>query len=102
MRALLAAMQGRIAFGADTVEIGSRRERGGTVEAPRCRDMLNEARKAGSGYIERGARTLRLGPFLAATRCVGVAVRVHVPVLSILAVAIHGEGCSVTSRKDVL
>jgi hypothetical protein len=98
--ALLAAMQRRIAFRTEATEIGPRRQGGGTTETPRRRNVLNQTRQAGAGHIQRRARSLGLGAVFAAARPVGIAVRIHVPVLSVLAVAVHGEGCSVTSRKE--
>ena len=51
--------------------------------------MLYETRQAGAGHIQGGPWSLGSGAI--AARATGLAVRVHVPVLSILAVAVHGE-----------
>jgi len=51
--------------------------------------VLHEAGKPGAGDIERRPGTLRFGTIFA--EGLAVAVRVHVPVLSILAIAVHWE-----------
>jgi hypothetical protein len=49
--------------------------------------MLHEARQARSGHVQGRTRTLGFGPVIA--KWSGVAIRVHVPVLSVFTVAIH-------------
>jgi hypothetical protein len=89
MRALLAAVQIGIALRAGTTEIDAPRQSGGTVEAAGGGDMLDQAGKTRTCNIDWGAWTLRFQPVI--TVSAGVVVRVLVPVLSILAIAIHGE-----------
>jgi hypothetical protein len=89
MRALLAAVQVRIALGTDTVEIGVWRQGRRTIEASGRRHVLDQAGEAWSGYIDRWPGALRLWPVVA--RASGIAFRIHVPRLSVLAVAVHGE-----------
>src|SRR5262249_25422142 len=94
MRTLLAAVQSRIALGAIATEVNIGGKRRGAVEAPRCRHMLHQPRQPRAGYIDGRARTLRPWPVLATRTSIG-AVRILVPRLSVLAIAVHGEECSV-------
>ena len=55
--------------------------------------MLHQTRQAGACDIDRRARTLGFGPVVAIA--FDIAVRVHVPVLSVFTVTIHGERNSV-------
>jgi hypothetical protein len=52
--------------------------------------MLHETRQAGAGHIDGGAGALGFGTIIAAI-AFRIAIRVHVPVLSILAITVHGE-----------
>jgi hypothetical protein len=87
MRALLATVQISITLRTHSIQIRPGRQGGCAVIAAGRRDMLNQAGKAGSGYINRGTRTLWLGPIF--TRPSRFAVRIHIPVLSVLAVIVH-------------
>jgi len=49
--------------------------------------VLHEAGQAGSGHVQGRTWTLGFGPVIAKRSL--VAIRVHVPVLSVFAVAIH-------------
>ena len=51
--------------------------------------MLHQAGKSGTSDIERGAGPLRFWTVLA--EGFALAVRIHVPVLPVLSVAVHGE-----------
>ena len=92
MRALFAAVQFSIAFWAGAGEFNSRRQRGGAIEAPRGGDVLDEARQAGAGDIDGRTGALWLRTVIAER--LGIAVRIHVPVLTVLAVVVHGEESS--------
>lgn len=59
--------------------------------------MLDKTRQAGAGHVDGRPRTLRFGAVFAIA--FGIAVRVHVPVLSVFAIAVHGESYSVMSRN---
>jgi hypothetical protein len=96
VRTLFAAVQLGVALGTSASEVGPRRERGGAVVTTGCGHVLDQTRQPGAGYIEGRPRPLGLGPVSAWAPT--VAVRVHVPVLSILAITVHGEGCSVDCR----
>jgi hypothetical protein len=56
-------------------------------------DVLNETGQPRAGHVQGRARAVRLGPVFAII-AVPIAIRVHVPVLSVLAVAVHGESYS--------
>src|SRR3954463_15630679 len=58
--------------------------------------MLNRARQAGAGDIDGRAGTLQFGTVVAKTF---VAIRIHVPVLPVLAIVVHGEECSVNEGR---
>jgi hypothetical protein len=88
-------MQIRAALRTNAVEIEARWKRGRAIEAARRCDMLNQTRQPGTGYIDRRARALGFRAIFAERS--GVAIGIHVSVLSILAVAVHGESCSVVS-----
>jgi hypothetical protein len=51
--------------------------------------MLDQAGKPGAGYIKRRAKAGGLGTLVAIT--FRIAIRVHVPVLPVLAIVVHGE-----------
>ena len=93
MRALFAAMQLRIALRAVGVEIGSGGQGCRAIETSCCCDVLHQPGKAGPGNVNRRAWPVGFGPILAAMT-VGLAVRVHIPSLSVFAIAVHGEGYS--------
>src|SRR5690348_5706819 len=63
--------------------------------------MLDQTRQAGAGDVNGRTGTLWLGTVFAKT--FAVAIRIHVPVLPVLAIVVHGEECSVFGgRKNVL
>ena len=70
---------------------------GGAVEAAGSGDMLNQTRQAGAGDINGGPGTLQFGTVIAETF---VAIRIHVPVLPVLAIVVHGEECSVNAGRE--
>src|SRR5947207_3561289 len=90
MGALLAAVELGIAFGAISAEINIRGQRRRAIETPRCRDVLHESRKPGTGDVQ--GRPRPLGPGTVFAEAFALPVRVHIPVLSVLAIAVHGEG----------
>ena len=60
--------------------------------------MLHEAGETRAGHVQGRTRALRrFGPVFAK---VFALARVHVPVLSILTIAVHGESCSVACVGD--
>ena len=59
--------------------------------------MLNQTRQAGAGDIDGGSGTLKFGTVIAETF---VAIRIHVPVLPVLAIVVHGEECSVNAGRE--
>ena len=89
MRALFAAMQLGVALRAGTSEFGSGREGCCAVETTGRSYVLHQTGQPGTGHVDRRAGALRLGTLVA--RAFGVAVGIHVPVLSVLAIAVHGE-----------
>jgi hypothetical protein len=91
MRALLAAMQCGAAFGAGAVKVDIRRKCGGTVEAACGGYVLNETGQAGTGDVDGWTRALGLRAILAIA-AFGITIRIHVPLLSVLAITVHG-GC---------
>jgi len=93
--ALLAAMQFGIAFRAIAGEIGVGGERRRAVEAARRSHVLNQTGKPRAGYIQGRTRAVGFGPVIAKT---AVTVGIHIPVLFILAIAVHREGYSVAVR----
>jgi hypothetical protein len=88
--ALLATVQRYIAFRAVAREIDSFGQGRGAVVTARRSHVLDEARQPGAGHVNGGARPLRLGTVIAA-KAFGIAVCIHVTVLSVLAIAVHGE-----------
>lgn len=95
MRALLAAMQLGIALRTIAIKVDPLRKGSGTVKAPGRRDMLHQAGQARTSHVQRRTRSVWLRAVF--TVWTGIAVRVHVPVLSVLAVAVHWESYSVVS-----
>ena len=93
IRALLAAMQGRVAFGTGSAKIGIRRERRRTVVAPGRGHCLNHARQTGTGYVDRrpGALLARAVIAPAATLPAGMLTMAValIAVLFVLAIAFH-------------
>jgi hypothetical protein len=92
MRALLAAMERRVAFRTMGVESGSRRQSRRAVVTTRRSNRLDQSRETRSGDIERGFGALVIWfewpvPMTIAT---AIAVGVVIAVLTILAIAIHG------------
>src|SRR5690349_6225305 len=59
--------------------------------------MLDQAGEAGAGHVDRRARALWLRTVFAKRS--RIALRVHVPVLPVLAIIVHGEGCSVSAGR---
>ncbi len=59
--ALLAAMQGRAAFGAFPLEIHIGGKRGRATETARSDDILHESGEFGTGHVERRLWPLRAG-----------------------------------------
>ena len=95
--ALFAAVQLGIALGASPAEIEIRGKRRRAIETPRCRDVLHQSRKPGAGDVQ--GRTRPLGPGTVLAEAFALAVRVHIPVLSVFTIAIHGEG-SLRIQRD--
>lgn len=89
VRALLAAVQRCIALRASPVEIDTRRQRRRTIKTARGRNRLHEPRQARASYVNRQFRT-RLAWAVVAPEAPFGPVRIHVAVLSILTVAVHG------------
>ena len=89
MRALFAAVKLGVAFGANAGKFNIRWKSGGAIEAARRRHVLYQARQAGAGNVDGEAGTLRLRAVVA--EALALAIRVHVPVLPVLAVIVHGE-----------
>jgi hypothetical protein len=90
--ALLAAMQRHTALRTIAIEIGSRGELSGAIEASCRGNSLNQARKPRAGHINGWARALLSGSFVAIA--LGFKIRtlgVHVPPLFVPAITIHGE-----------
>src|SRR5215467_8952468 len=82
-------MQLRIALGAVTCEIDIRRKGRRAVKAASRRNMLHQPRKPRAGYVDRRTGTVRLRAVLSGTAA--IAVGIHVALLSVLAIAVHGE-----------
>jgi hypothetical protein len=93
MRALFAAVELRVTLWAIARQVGFRGQGGGAVEAPRSGDMLHQSWKTGTGHVQGRTRALRFGPVFA--KAVFALARVHVPVLSVFTIAVHGESYSV-------
>jgi len=60
--------------------------------------MLHQTRQAGAGHIDGRTRTLRLGTAVPGSPA--IAVRVHVPVLSVFAIAVHGGLLRICGRRE--
>lgn len=90
IRALLAAVQGRAAFGAFAFEIDIGKKRGGAVETSCRGHRLHHARKPRSGDVEGRAGTLGLGAILSPWPVGEIAAAgVLVAVLTVLTFAFH-------------
>ena len=102
MRTLLAAMQRRVAFRTVTVPVDPVRQLRGTTETAGRGHCLHQARQARTGDVERWLRARGPGPLVAAAAVSEIgAVRVHVTLLSILSIAVHGElGTPKNRRRD--
>lgn len=87
MRTLLAAVQIGITFGTYAIHVRAGRQGGCAIEATGRSHVLHQPGKAGAGYVNGGTRTLRLGPVF--TRPARLAIRIHVPLLSVLTVIVH-------------
>lgn len=98
VRALFTAVQIRIAFWAGAAEVRPGGNGRGAVITTGRRHVLHEAGKPRAGDIERRARARRFGPIFA--KGLSLTVRVHVPVLSILAFAVHREELLRTRRDE--
>src|ERR1035437_1272657 len=61
--------------------------------------MLHQPGETGAGHVQGRTRALRSGPVVAKALAVA---RVHVPILSVLAIAIHGESYSVLREETYL
>ena len=92
MRALFTTVELGVALRAVAGQIGFRGQGGGAVETPRSGDMLHQPGETGAGHVQGRTRALRFGPVVAKALALA---RVHVPVLSVFAIAIHGESYSV-------
>jgi len=88
VRALLAAMQSRSAFGTFAFPIRIRRKRGRAIKTPRSHDALEQAGKAGAGNVQRRPWAGRPGP-VGKPMVPGLAIGVLVAPLSILTVVVH-------------
>ena len=60
--------------------------------------MLDQAGQAGAGHVDRRAGALRLGTVIAEGSA--IAIRIHVPVLPVLAIVVHGEGLLRVSNPE--
>ena len=92
MRALFAAVKLGVALWAVAGEVGFGGQGSGAVVAARRGDVLHQPGKTGAGHVQGRTRALRFGPVFAKAFALA---RVHVPVLSVLAIAVHGESYSV-------
>src|SRR5258708_38659961 len=99
MRALFAAVELRVTLRAVARQVGFRGQGGGAVETARSGDRLHQSWETGAGHVQGRTRALRFGPVLAKALALA---RVHVPVLSVFAIAIHGESYSVQCGKTLL
>src|SRR3974377_1436091 len=61
--------------------------------------MLYQPGETGAGHVQGRTRALRFGPVVAITF---VIARIHVPILSVLAIAIHGEVAPYWGKKTYL
>jgi hypothetical protein len=89
VRALLAAVQRHVAFRARTRKVSSRGKRRRAIKTAGGGDVLHQAREAGAGYVD--GRAGALGFRTVRPRTSGLAVVIHVSVLSILAITVHGK-----------
>jgi hypothetical protein len=87
VRALFAAVQFRIALWTVLCKICAGRQGSRAIETARRRNMLHQSRETRSGHVQGRTRTLGFWTVFA-IRLV-IAIRVHVPVLPVFAVAIH-------------
>src|SRR5450759_1081243 len=99
MRALFTTVKLRVALRAVAGQIGFRGQGSGAVETPRRGDMLHQPGETGAGHVQGRTRALRFGPVVAKALALA---RVHVPVLSVFAIAIHGESYSVLMGEKTL
>jgi hypothetical protein len=98
VRALFAAVQFRVALGTGSLKVDVGGQGGGTVEAAGGGDMLNQARQARACDINGRAGALLFGTVIAERTF--VAIQIHVPVLPVLAIVVHGEECSVNEGRE--
>lgn len=87
MNALFAAVQVRSAFKTLAAKVGVARQCYCAIEAARGRHILNQARKLGSGYIERKLGSVRAWPV--SVRRPRRTIRVLITMLSILSISVH-------------
>jgi hypothetical protein len=86
-------MQRGAALRTKAVEFGSGRQGRSAIETAGGGNVLDETGEARPGDIERRTRSLVTGPVIGTiVEALAIAVRVHVPVLSVFAIAVHGEG----------
>jgi hypothetical protein len=90
VRALLATVQRYVALRAVAREIDPFGEgRGAVITAGRSY-VLDQTRQTGAGNVQGRAWPLGLGAVIAA-KAFGILICIHVTVLSVLAIAVHGE-----------
>jgi hypothetical protein len=95
IRALLATVQGRAAFGAAAAEIDIRSESRGAVEAARGRDGLDQPWEARARYVDGRPGSLGAGTLIAPSSLMSLmfgmtfAVGFVITALPVLAFAVH-------------
>src|SRR5208283_1745950 len=87
MRTLLAAVQLGIALRTIPREGNPLRQGRAAIETTRRRHVLHQPRQPRAGDVDGRPGAWRLRPVLA--KGIGIALRIHVPMLSVLAIAIH-------------
>lgn len=89
VRALFAAMQIRVALGTLAFPINARGQSRRTIETARGDNVLQEARKARSGDIDRRTRAVGFRPVASERTVPGLAAVLHVSALFVFAVVVH-------------
>ncbi len=91
MSALLATVQRDITLGAVTAEIDAARQGRRAVVTAGRGNGLNQARQPRSSDIQGRPWAGRLRGAVAVAAISGTAVRIHITVLPVLSIAIHGD-----------
>ena len=103
MCALLAAVQGDVAFRTIGVPIDPVGQLRGAIEATGRGDCLDQTRQAGTGNIDGRLRAGCAGPLFAAVALFKTrAIRVHITRLSVLSITVHGERVTPKSFEGYL